>query len=346
MARPDPIPLEGFRDQRVLLPPVPVAGGVVLVRQDGSAAALDLSGRQRWAVDVTQPGQPPAPRADLVALGPEGLLLDDDEQWSRLEVADGSRRWGPVGFGSLRHSRRSPDDRYWAFVPSDGGVAVAALHAASGAVTEVGPWNRYSTVVAARSNHLLAIEAGALVRLDVAQGSGPGLTERWRRSLRRAPAGGAKAAVAAAGTVEVGSVVVIPLMGYGLVALDHDGRTVWEVELGEHSAPDVVAHEGVLHVLGQRYLRLDAAGQVLQTVDLTRGEGPRLGQVHSPRVHGGRVFGVDSSGLLFCVDPTRDAITWTFVTQDATPGACGLALAEGQLWALDLGGNVYGFRLP
>jgi PQQ-like domain len=346
MTRSDPVLLEGFGSQRVLLTPVPVAGGVVLVHQDGGVAAFDLSGRERWDVEAARPGRPPVLGAHLVALGRTGLLLDDHEQWSRLAVVDGSRRWGPVHFGSLRYSRRSPDDRWWAYVASDGGVAVAALDAAAGDVAELGRRDAYATVVAAEPDHLLAIEGGDLVRLDIAPDGETDLTETWSRSLRRAPAGGEEAAVDAIEAVELGSLVVVPLVGFGLVAIDHDGGTAWEIELGEYSAPKVTTHDGVLHVLDDRYLSLDAAGRVLQTVDLRQWEGPRLGQVHSPRLHGGRVFGADASGLLFCLDPAQDAITWSFVTRDATPRTCGLALAEGQLWALDLGGSVYGFRLP
>jgi hypothetical protein len=153
--------------------------------------------------------------------------------------------------------------------------------------------------------------------------------------------------VDSAEAVAAGPLVIVPLVGFGLVAFDHSRRQVWELDLGPFSAPGVAERDGQLFVLSDECLRLDpATGQVRQRVVLRNPEGPRLGEVHSPRVHGACVFGVDAMGLIFCVDLDRDTITWSFATREPTPRTTGLALDHGQLWALDLGGNVYGFRLP
>ena len=68
-------------------------------------------------------------------------------------------------------------------------------------------------------------------------------------------------------------------------------------------------------------------------------------QVHSATVVGSVLFAADLSGLIFALDLASRSVSWTFRARDRIPAGCPLSAGDGQLWAMDLNGDVYGFAL-
>ena len=67
--------------------------------------------------------------------------------------------------------------------------------------------------------------------------------------------------------------------------------------------------------------------------------------MHSATVAGGVLFAADLSGLVFALDLSSRSVPWTFRARDRIPAGCPLRAGDGQLWAMDLNGDVYGFTL-
>ncbi|MEU5342928.1 hypothetical protein AB0H18_19155 [Streptomyces sp. NPDC020766] len=273
-------------------------------------------------------------------MGSSTLVLDDTERWTLVELDAGRSLWGPVNFGASRLARLGDDGLYWNYVPIPDGQVLASLDPGSGEVRAAGRCERWGQVLRAGSGAVLALEGTQLVRRD-ARTAGV----LWRKVLPLGPAG-EPVVIDASGCLMAGPGLIVPVVNRGLVAVDDAGQPVWALPLGD-AVFSVALVGDVLHMVSpRRYLQVSApTGRVLGELDMDRSFGGELRQVHSAAVWGGMLFAADLSGLVFGLDLSSRSIGWTFRARARMPAGCPLAVCEGQLWAMDLTGDVYGFTL-
>lgn len=167
----------------------------------------------------------------------------------------------------------------------------------------------------------------------------------WRKELLLGPDGESGVADTS-GSPVAGPGLILPVLGQGLVAFGPAGQRVWTLPLGD--AVFSVAPDGdVLHLVSpQRYIQVAAAtGRVLRELDLEQAGAGELLQVHSATVVGSVLFAADLSGLVFALDLSSWSVCWTLRARDRIPAGCPPSVGDGQLWAMDQNGDVYGFTL-
>lgn len=334
-----PEPVSGVDDLRCMLTPVPVPAGTLLPLQDGALVCRETSGATRWLIHAFPPGPAPAASASLRRIGPSAVVLDDAGQWSCAGLDTGEIRWGPVPFGASRRARLGEDQLYWNYVPVQGGYVLASLNPRSGLVRVAGRCERLGYVLLAAAGTVLVLEGNDLVRRD-ARTAGV----IWRKELlldadSESAADGSRSVVAGPG-------LILPVVRRGLVAFDYSGQRVWTLPLGDAAFSAAPAGDLLHLVSSERYLQVAAAtGRVLSELDMEAAAAGRLLPVHSAAVVDGVLFAADLSGLVFALDLSSRSIPWTFRARDRMPPSCPLSAGEGQLWAMDLSGNVYGFTL-
>lgn len=336
-APPEPVP--GVDGLRCMLTPVPVPAGALLPLQDGVLLCRETSGGTRWQVHAFPSSAAPAASASLRRIGLSAVVLDDAGQWTSAGLDTGEILWGPVPFGASRLARQDDDQLYWNYVQVQGGYVLASLNPRSGLVRVAGRCERLGYVLLAASGTVLVLEGNDLVRRD-ARTAGV----IWRKELlldadTESAADGSRSLVAGPG-------LILPVVRRGLVAFDYAGQRVWTLPLGDAVFSVALAGEMLHMVSPERYLQVAAAtGRILSELDMEEAVHDDLLQVHSATVVGDVLFAADLSGLVFALDLTSRSIPWTFRARDRIPAGCPLSAGDGQLWAMDLGGNVYGFTL-
>jgi outer membrane protein assembly factor BamB len=337
-AHPQPIP--GVADATCMLTPVPVPAGALLPYQDGMLVCRETSGATRWRLRAFPPDTAPAGAASLRRIGSSSVVLDDADQWTCAGLDTGEILWGPVPFGSSRLARLGDDQLYWNYVPVEAGQVLAGLNPGSGVVRVAGRCERWGYVLLAASGAVLAVERTELVRRDARTAD-----VIWRKELLLGP-GSESAAADASGCLVAGPGLILPIVRRGLVAFDYAGQRVWTLPLGDAVFSVALAGDMLHMVSPERYLRVAAAtGRVLSELDMEEAAHGELLQVHSATVLGDVLFAADLSGLVFALDLSTRSIPWTFRARARIPAGCPLSVGDGQLWAIDLNGGVYGFTL-
>jgi outer membrane protein assembly factor BamB len=334
-----PEPVSGVDGLRCMLTPVPVPAGVLLPLQDGELLCRETSGVTRWQIHAFPPGPAPAASASLRRIGPSAVVLDDADQWTCAGLDTGEILWGPVPFGASRLARQGDDQQYWNHVPVKDGYVLASLNPRSGVIRVAGRCERLGYVLLAASGAVLVLDGNDLVRRD-ARTAGV----IWRKELLLDA--DSESAADASRALVAGPGLILPVVRRGLVAFDYAGQRVWTLPLGD--AVFSVAPDGdVLHLVSpQQYLQVAAAtGRVLSELDMEQAGAGELLQVHSATVVGSVLFAADLSGLIFALDLASRSVSWTFRARDRIPAGCPLSAGDGQLWAMDLNGDVYGFAL-
>lgn len=334
-----PEPISGVADARCMLTPVPVPAGTLLPLQDGVLVCRETSGATRWRMRAFPPDTAPAGAASLRRIGPSGVVLDDADQWSCAGLDTGQILWGPVPFGASRLARQGDDQLYWNYVPVEAGQVLASLNPGSGVARVAGRCDRWGYVLLAASGTVLVLEGNELVRRDARTAD-----VIWRKELLLDA--GSESAADASRCLVAGPGLILPVVRRGLVAFGYAGQRVWTLPLGDAVFSVALAGEMLHMVSPERYLQVSAAtGRVLSELDMEEAAHGELLQVHSATVVGTVLFAADLSGLVFGLDLSSRRISWTFRARDRMPAGCPLCVGEGQLWAMDLSGEVYGFTL-
>ena len=334
-----PEPVSGVDGLRCMLTPVPVPAGVLLPLQDGTLLCLQTRGATRWQIHAFPPGPAPAASASLRRIGPSAVVLDDADQWTCAGLDTGEILWGPVPFGASRLARQGDDQLYWNYVPVQGGYVLASLDPRSGVVRVAGRVERLGYVLLATSGTVLVLEGNDLVRYDSRTAD-----VIWRKELLLDA--DSESAADASRSLVAGPGLILPVVRRGLVAFDYIGQRVWTLPLGDAVSSVALAGDILHMVSAERYLQVAAAtGRVLSELDIEQAGAGELLQVHSVTVVGDVLFAADSSGLVFALDLPSRSVAWTFRARDRIPAGCPLRIGDGQLWAMDLSGDVYGFTL-
>lgn len=183
-----------------------------------------------------------------------------------------------------------------------------------------------------------SVESDSLVALDVKSGKeiwrAPGIKDSWNTPVL-ADAGGGK------------TELVVAIMGKVLGFDPDSGRQLWScaTDIGWYMVPTLVAHQGVVYVIGGRNgggalaVRLGGSGDVTSTHRLWMIQ--KGSNVASPVLHGDHLYWInESSGIAFCAEAKTGKIVYEERVEGASQTYASPVVADGKIYYVSRNGRT------
>jgi hypothetical protein len=336
-------PLDGFSGYRFIRPPVSDGTRLFGVQTDGVAVALERDGRVAWQRPATRPWPPLTSRVDAAVRG--GALLVSDEEWTALELSTGAVRWH-VEIESDLAGPAFDGDHVWAYrvdprAHEKSLVRVSLDDGSTRTLRKAATWGEVLTVT---HQAVIALEGDRFISVDRTGGA-----ERWSLSLERPSCEhGRKQAIALQYGHRWGSRLLVPLMGYGFVAIDLDnGTVVWDADLQVVGMASVLAGDRLYLQSTWRFVELDAGtGAVLSDVEITDPAERRKTSAPGPLVHhAGVLYAANRDGTVFGWDIAARRLVWSHAVGTRVEWSCPPRIFLDALWIMDAEGALHPFAL-